>query len=254
MLLTVDIGNSNIVFGFFEEDKIESVLRLKTYKTPDQHFYALKINNHILENNLKPVDKVIISSVVPNITQSIELVTSKISNGPVRTIKADDLRKLDVKVSNPDEIGIDLVANALAAFRVYQKPTIVVDFGTALTFTVIDKDGNILGVAIAPGLETAVNSLVDKTAQLPTIPLEIPDSVIGKNTIHAMQAGVLFGYIGLIEKMLELINAELALEDRCKVIATGGLAVKLPSLRKHFDKTDQNLTLFGIKLIGEQFQ
>ena len=175
MLLTVDIGNSNIVFGFFEEDKIKSVLRLKTHKTPDQHFYALKISNHILENDITPVHNVIISSVVPDVTQSIENVTGKISSGLVKTIKPDDLRKLDVKIGNPDQIGIDLVANALAAFSIYQKPTIVVDFGTALTFTIIDKSGDIIGVTIAPGLETAVNSLVDKTAQLPTIPLEIPN-------------------------------------------------------------------------------
>ena len=127
---------------------------------------------------------------------------------------------------------------------------IAVDFGTALTFTTVDNRGNILGVAIAPGLKTAINSLTDKTAKLPPVPLEMPTSVIGKNTIHAIQAGTLMGYYGLVEKMIILINKEIGV--KCKVIATGGLSSVIEPLKESFDIIDKNLTLEGMRLIYEE--
>ena len=149
-------------------------------------------------------------------------------------------------IDNPHEIGSDLVANAVAAHDRFRDNVVVVDFGTALTFTVIDKAGKILGVAIAPGVLTAMKSLVGNTALLPEIPLELPDSVIGKNTVHAMQAGIMYGYAGLVEGVLKRIRNEIG---KCKIISTGGLSQVMTPLHHLFDTIEPHLTLEGMKLI-----
>ena len=154
-----------------------------------------------------------------------------------------------MRTQNPYEIGTDLLANAVAAKELHGGDTIVVDFGTALTFTVVDKDGLILGVNIAPGLKTAIKALVGQTAQLPEVPLELPESVLGKNTIHAIQNGVLWGYISMVEGMLDRIQKELGRE--VKVVATGGLSSILTPLHDRFDKVDRHLTLEGLRIIHQ---
>jgi type III pantothenate kinase len=165
-------------------------------------------------------------------------------------LNADTYPHLKIAINNPHEIGSDLVANAIAAmYRFPDSHSIVVDFGTALTFTTISKHKEILGVAIAPGLQTAIRALAQNTAKLPEVPLELPLSAIGKNTTHAMQAGVLLGYIGLVPFMIAQIEEELG--EKCKIIATGGLSTILKPLEKHFDQIDVLLTLDGLRIIGE---
>jgi type III pantothenate kinase len=157
--------------------------------------------------------------------------------------------QLKIDVNNPREIGSDLVANAVAAFEKSGGNCIVVDFGTALTFTTISKQGKILGVAIAPGLKTALNTLSEGTAKLPEVPLQVPKSVLGQNTIHAMQAGTLIGFSGLVQTLISRIKQEV--NSDCRVIATGGLASILDPDHSQFDQVEPNLTLEGLRLIQE---
>lgn len=164
-------------------------------------------------------------------------------------IQAKSYAKLPIRTHRPNEIGSDLMCNVMAAYTLYQEPVIVVDFGTALTFTAVDSSGEILGVNIVPGLQTAIKSLFTNTSKLPEVELKLPESVLGKDTIHAIQAGVLYGYTGLVKGMLDAIQAETGLSF--KVVATGGLSSILTTLEGTFDAVDRNLTLDGLRLITE---
>lgn len=141
------------------------------------------------------------------------------------------------------------MCNVMAAYSRYQKAVIVVDFGTALTFTVVDSKGEILGVNIVPGLKTAIGALFTSTSKLPEVELKLPESALGKNTVHAIQAGVLYGYTGLVKGMIETIETETGLTFT--IVATGGLSAILTTLEKTFDEVDRNLTLEGLRLITE---
>ena len=152
--------------------------------------------------------------------------------------------KLPIKILNPYEIGADLVANAVAAFQKFGNLTMIIDFGTALTFTTIGKNSEILGVAIAPGLRTAVGALAGKTAQLPQIHLIPPPSVLGENTIHAIQAGIVYGFTGLVDSIIEQTQNEL--NEKLNVVATGGLSSVIAPLTKYVKTTDEMLTLDGL--------
>ena len=164
-------------------------------------------------------------------------------------VNAHIFPKISISIDNPNEIGSDLVANAVAAFTKYHRNCVVVDFGTALTFTVVSGEGKILGVSIAPGLRTAVKALFSNTAQLPDVPLKLPESAIGKNTVHAIQAGILWGYEGLVRSMISKIRAELG--GDCIAIATGGLSSILTTLEGEFIEVNRELTLNGLRIIGE---
>ena len=157
--------------------------------------------------------------------------------------------ELSYEVPRPYEIGTDLVSNAYAAFRKYQRPCIIVDFGTALTFTTVNDIGYIKGVAIAPGIKTAMKALSNNTAQLPEIPLELPSSVIGMHTTHAMQAGILWGYVGIAKELISKIREEVGTEYIA--IATGGLSFVMEPLKNVFYAIDPELTLNGLKYMLE---
>ena len=157
---------------------------------------------------------------------------------------------LKVDIDDPTEIGNDLYSNAIAAYTKYKANCVIVDFGTALTFTVVSKDAEIAGVAIAPGLKTATKALFANTAQLPSVPLQMPHSVLGKNSIHAIQAGIMFGYEGLVRSMIQRIRSEMGGE--CIAIATGGLSSILTSLKDDFTEINIDLTIQGLKIVGEK--
>ncbi len=153
-------------------------------------------------------------------------------------------------IRNPYEIGADLVANAVAAFDRFKKNCVVVDFGTALTFTTVSASGEIAGVSIAPGIKTAIRSLSQHTAKLFDVPAEMPKSVLGKGTTHAIQAGVMIGYEGMVLHMLNRIREELN-DTGLMTVATGGLCMSIPSLQPVFSEIDPHLTLTGLKIISE---
>lgn len=251
MLLAIDIGNTDAVFGFFEGESLTHIFRVKApQEEQNLVYYDYRFRNFLLENGLSSVvfEKIMISSVVPSLTDVFVLLASNYSKQPAMLVSPDIFPKMKVKIDNPSEIGSDLFANAVAAYARYKTTCIVVDFGTALTFTVVSDQSELLGVAIAPGLKTAVNALFSKTAQLPEVPLEQPQSIIGKNSIHAIQAGILFGYEGMVKHNLQKIKAELGVP--CVVVATGGLSSILTNLESEFDEIDRSLTLNGIRIIG----
>ncbi|MDX2246544.1 MAG: type III pantothenate kinase [Bacteroidia bacterium] len=250
MLLVTDIGNSDIVFGVWEEGhwlyqwRHASSRYLSTGAALQKYAEEAGIN-------LRDFSQVIMSSVVPGVSPAVKTALGKLTGSPVTVIGPEIFRRMDMRIDNPDEIGSDLVANAVAAYSRFSQAAIVVDFGTALTFTTVSDRGEILGVAIAPGLKTAMQALFFNTAQLPVVPLELPTSAIGKNTAHALQAGILMGYVGLVNELLDRIQAELP--TKAKVLATGGLSSVLAPLKSRFDEVDPMLTLDGLRLIAEKY-
>ena len=170
---------------------------------------------------------------------------ANIFNQPVELVGPKLYEELNFKVPRPYEIGTDLVANAYSAHKQFKQACIVVDFGTALTFTTVNDDGYVLGVAIAPGIKTAMKALSSNTAQLPEIPLELPNSVIGLHTTHAMQAGILWGYVGITKELISKIRLEVG--DEYIAVATGGLSFVMEPLQDLFVTIDPQLTLNGLR-------
>ncbi|HLT07841.1 MAG TPA: type III pantothenate kinase [Cyclobacteriaceae bacterium] len=253
MFLSIDAGNSNIVFGFFDPSLGEwrHEFRVETARAITAIELGQKLSLFFLENNLGPgdVSRIGISSVVPEINPVLVECAAIFFGVAPYLINGSSYGKLRVSTHRPNEIGSDLMANMTAAYERFEQSCIIVDFGTALTFSVVDEQGRVAGVNIVPGLKTAVKSLFINTSKLPEVKLELPSSAIGQNTVHAIQAGVIYGYTGLVKGMLATIKEELGRD--CKVIATGGMSKILTPLEGTFDEVDRNLTLKGIKLITE---
>jgi type III pantothenate kinase len=253
MLLAIDIGNSNVVCGLSSNNHWAEQFRIHTVanKTSDEYEVIFRTLLSSRNVDLKKIDRVVLSSVVPSLISPIREMIRKLFKQEPLILGPDLYPRLQIGIKNPYEIGTDLVANAVAAHNKYSGNCIIVDFGTALTFTAIKEDGNLLGVSIAPGLKTAVGSLSQKTAQLPNIELSLPPSCIGQNTVHAMQAGIVLGYKGLVESLLAGIKKEM--EGKTTVVITGGLAnVMLPILEGE-NHHEPMLTLDGLKIIGNLF-
>lgn len=251
MLLAVDIGNTNVVLALYEDSIWEKTFRLPTLPEESPLFYKMKIVNLFLEEGipLGKIQKTVLSSVVPPLKDIFENILLELFSHQPILAKPTAYPEIKLAIDRQDEIGTDLFANAVAAYQLFQKDCIIVDFGTALTFTVVSKEGELLGVNIAPGLKTAIRALVGNTAQLPEVPLEIPKSAIGKNTMTAIQNGILLGYVGLVRHQIASIRAELG--GQYIAIATGGLSKILNVLKDDFEIVDMNLTVEGLRIIGE---
>lgn len=245
MLFVIDAGNTNIVGGVYNSGRLIETLRIRTVagKTEDEYGVIVKA---ILQDRgvaAASIDRVILSSVVPQLTAAMEKMARHLFGVEPVLLGPAVYGKLPVNVVAAHEIGSDLVADAMAAWTRFNGACLVVDFGTALTFTAVDSSGAIIGVSIAPGLGTAAGSLSTATAQLPSVPLEAPASAMGRNTVEAIQAGVVLGYTGLVEYMVGRIRKELG---GAKVVATGGLCRVLTDLTDVFDAIDPELTLRGL--------
>jgi type III pantothenate kinase len=253
MLMVIDIGNTNIVVGLFHGDDLVQDWRLFTDARRTDDEYSSILRSLFRDSGIAPgtIEKTIISSVVPNLNETFVHMIEKMTGKKALVLGPDLYHLLPVSVpeSAIHEIGTDIVCDAVAAFTLYRGACIVLDFGTALTFTAIDARGGIQGVAIAPGLGTAVKALFRDTAQLPSVPLEVPPSSLGKNTIHSIQAGVVLGYQGLAESLINRIRKDMGVD--APVIATGGLSHVLEKVTSAFDRVDPMLTLRGLKLIAE---
>ena len=251
MLLTFDIGNSDITIGFWREGRWEKVWRIPSKPDRPELFFGIKVRDSFAETGLDPfqVRTVVLSSVVPSLTDKIRsVIRSLFGNDPV-VLGPSLFEKLPIRVLNPYEIGSDLVANAMAAHLTYKRTCVVCDFGTALTFTTVSGQGEILGVSIVPGLRTAIKSLSQNTAKLFDVPLEIPKSALGRNTITAIQSGLVLGYDGLVRSVVTAIRTEL--KEDVPAIATGGMSFVIESLKPFFHDINPTLTLEGLRLIGE---
>jgi len=250
MILTIDIGNTNIVFGVAEQNEWIKIWRIQTdrSKTADEYeviFRSLFASSTI---NSSDINRTVLSSVVPSLVRPFREMLQVLLGNPIMLVEPQIYGSLPIEVLNPHEIGTDLVADATAAFISYGGPAMVIDFGTALTFTTIDQNGKILGVAIAPGLLTALRALTGNTAQLHDVQLNAPPSVLGNNTIHAIQSGIVFGFAGMVDSMIARTENELGL--KLKVIATGGLSFVLKNVSSRIEIIDENLTLDGLKYMA----
>ncbi|HRO09011.1 MAG TPA: type III pantothenate kinase [Saprospiraceae bacterium] len=249
-ILAIDTGNSNIVIALYQDGKWSNTFAYETKKLQPEFYYESALRSILLEWNIphpSVIQHAVISSVVPDLNDILISAVHNVTGIYPLLINPEVLKNLDIYVPLPYEIGSDLVANAYAAIRDYHDKCIIVDFGTALTFTAVDRSHGILGVTIAPGLKTAMYALFSKTAQLPVVPLEIPQNILGHDTVSAIQSGVLHGYVGLVREIVGQIKKTLS-EDY-KVIATGGLSAVLLPLDDLFDYKNRMLTLDGIKHI-----
>lgn len=250
MILVLDIGNSDITTGIWLNETWKPVWRLPSDVNLATPYYTAKLRDLFLEEGLKTdaLEAVVISSVVPDLTERLKTAVFLFTEKEPIVLSPQVYETLPIKILNPHQIGSDLVSNALAAFEFFKSACVIVDFGTALTFTTVSGEGEILGVSIVPGLKTSIKALTQNTAQLFEVPLEVPTSVLGKNTTHAIQAGVLHGYEGLVRTMLQKIKYELKDETLC-IVATGGLSSILPALKNDFTMINRNLTLDGLRLV-----
>lgn len=253
MFLSIDAGNSNVVISFYDsnDQAWTREFRMDTKANLSELELNQRFGLYLLENDLqtKAIAKVGISSVVPEINRTLESFSKNFLRSDPYLITGRSYDRLPVRTTKPDEIGADLMCNVMAAYTRYRSACVVVDFGTALTFTVVSTSGEVLGVNIVPGIKTAVKSLFNNTAKLPEVQLAVPKSAIGKDTIHSIQAGVIYGYVGLVNGILDAIFEELGTVT--PVIGTGGLSHLLPKLERRFDHIDRHLTVEGIRLITE---
>ncbi len=251
MLLAVDVGNTDIVAGLSEGDRWVEIWRKPSKVKERPETYMQWLSLLFLESNFVPrqVTQVVYSSVVPNLNDALLPAFARMFGVNPVVIGPGTYPLMKVDIHHPYELGTDLFANAVAAHHRYQMNCVIVDFGTALTFTTVAKEGIIKGVAIAPGLKTAVRSLFANTAQLPEVPLIMPESPIGKNTVEAIQSGVLLGYEGLVKSMIQRIRREF--DGHLMAIGTGGHSSVITTLAEEFTEIDKNLTLEGLRIIGE---
>lgn len=251
MLLAIDIGNTNIVFGVYHEASWQHLWRIQTvhHRMPDEYavlFQSLLGREAGLE--LSDFQQAIVSSVVPQLTHGMANMIERRMNHPVLVLTHDLDLGIQIDTDAPDRVGADLLADSVAAYARFEDDCIVVDFGTATTFTVVTKPGIMRGTAIAAGLNATIDGLVRLTAQLPQIEIATPPSIIGRNTVHSMQAGLVVGYVAMVEGIISRIKAELGTNP--KVIATGGLSGIIAKLTDVFDEIDPWLTLEGLRLIA----
>ena len=251
MLLVVDIGNSNIVMGVYDGINLLCSWRLSTNAQMTADEYGATILNLFMFNNIKTsdVNDVIISCVVPPILSSLEEISMKYFNVNPLIVNSDIKTGLSYLYGNPKELGADRIVNSVAGYSKYGAPLIIVDFGTATTFCVLNENGQYLGGAITAGLGISADALFQRTSRLPRIELVKPEQAIGNTTVTAMQSGLIFGYIAQVDGIIKRIKAELKLDP--KVIATGGIAPLIAAECENVDIIEQDLTLEGLRIIYE---
>ncbi len=251
MLLAVDIGNTNITFGLYEGQELGPRWRIRTIheKMPDE--YGVLMVQLFDHSGRDPgdVSGIVIGSVVPPLTQAFQEASRRYIGPEPLVVDAGVRTGVRIRYDDPRQVGADRVADAAAVKALYSVPACVVDFGTGTTFDAISRDGDYLGGAIAPGIGIAAQALFERTAKLPRVELSRPPSVIGRNTPHAMQSGLLFGYVGLVEGMVTRFKA--ALGPDTGIVATGGLAEVVASETEVIDIVDPWLTLHGLRIIYE---
>jgi type III pantothenate kinase len=252
MLLCIDIGNTNIVLGLWSGSQWVTHWRVRTVREqmPDEYAILLKALLQDSGHAMADVKRVVLSSVVPPLTTVFAELFRRYRSMEPLVVGPGVRTGLRIRIDNPVELGADLVANAVAAYEQFRCACIIVDFGTATTFSAVSKEGDFLGVAIAPGLGVAAEALSSRTAQLPRVSLVPPPTAIGRNTTHSMQSGLILGYVGLVEGLIHRIRDELGGEAR--VVATGGLCDVLAPLTKEIGVISPWLTLEGLRLIADR--
>ena len=250
MLLTIDSGNTNVVFAVFDGDEQRGVWRASSdpKRTADEYAVWLTQLMALKGLSLKDVTGVIVANVVPAARFSLRKLCNVYFDAEPLIVGAPDVELgIENRIDRPESAGADRLANAVAAHHHYGGPAIVIDFGTATNFDIVDAEGNYIGGVLAPAAQHSVEALYRVAAQLPRVSIERPEKVIGKDTVPAMQSGIFWGYVGLIEGLTSRIKKEFGQE--MKVIGTGGLAPVYAAATEAIDEVDQDLTLRGLVLI-----
>ncbi|MED4802179.1 type III pantothenate kinase [Bacillus atrophaeus] len=252
MLLVIDVGNTNTVIGVYHDGELEYHWRIETsrHKTEDEFGMLLHSLFEYVGLMFEQIEGIIISSVVPPIMFALERMCKKYFHIDPQIVGPGMKTGLNIKYDNPKEVGADRIVNAVAAIKLYGSPLIVVDFGTATTYCYIDENKQYMGGAIAPGITISTEALYSRAAKLPRIEIARPDQIIGKNTVTAMQSGILFGYVGQVEGIVKRMKWQSSQEP--KVIATGGLAPLIANESDCIDIVDPFLTLKGLEIIYER--
>ncbi len=252
MLLTIDIGNTNVTLGAYDSNLLSFTARLSTDtgKTSDQ--YAIEMNSLFSLYNISPedIEDCIISSVVPAVGKSISTAVSKLFHIVPLMLGPGVKTGLNIKIDNPAQLGADLVAGAVGAMEAYTMPCVIIDMGTASTISVLDRNGTFLGGVIAAGVKLTLKALAENTAQLTSIPIEAPKSVIGANTVECMQSGLVYGTAAMLDGLLAQIEQELG--EKPTIVATGGLSRDITAHCKTNIIYNQNLLLDGLRAIYEK--
>ena len=254
MLLTVDVGNTNTVLGVFEGEELIKSWRVKTDPRTTADELWLQFNALVSGYTLTGLS--ICSTVPATLRELRTMINSYFAELPTTIVEPGTKTGVQLLVDNPKEIGADRIVNTLAAHTLYGGPAIVVDFGTSTNLDVVSPKGEFLGGSLAPGIEISVDALASRAAQLRKVELIRPKSVIGKNTVEALQSGTIFGFAGQVDGLVDRITAELALDydEAPTVIATGGLAPLIIGVAETIDEYEPDLTLIGLRLIHEKNQ
>lgn len=253
MLLAIDVGNTNITCGIFDGEKMLSTFRLTTKQTRTSDEFGITMLNLITNNALSvdDVTDIIVASVVPKINYS--LYSALIKYFDITPIEVGPGIKTGIRLQldNPRQVGADRIVDAVAAYEIYGGPVIVIDFGTATTYDLVTEDGTLIGGATAPGAQTSASALWDAAAKLPEVEIRKPDTVLAKETIPSMQAGIYYSQIGQTEMIIRQIRKESGLEN-IKAVATGGLGALIMAGTETIDIYDPALTLRGLQIIFEK--
>ncbi|MDR0671087.1 MAG: type III pantothenate kinase [Oscillospiraceae bacterium] len=252
MLLVVDVGNSNIVFGCVRGEKISGMFRMETDIHKTEYEYAVAIRQILDLDEIDPrvFTGAIISSVVPPLTNPMRLAVRKITGCDALIVGAGLKTGLNIRIDNPAQLGSDLVATGVAAAAAYELPVIIFDMGTATTIGVVDERANFIGGAIFPGVALSMDALVHSTSQLPKVPIEAPARGISANTIDCMKSGAIFGTAAMMDGMIDRFEAELGMPAR--VVATGGLSARVVPHCRHAVIHDETLLLRGLRILYEK--
>lgn len=254
MILTMDIGNTNIKTALFQEGEMVRYWRISTNKMYTSDEYGILLSNMFVHDHVSPeeVEGIIISSVVPTINYTIDHMCQKYFRKVPMFIGPGIKTGINIRYEHPRELGSDRIANAVAAYEEYGGPVIYIDFGTASTFGVVDEKGSFLGGTIFPGIKLASEALSSGTAKLPRFELTKPENVIGRTTLTNLQSGMYYGFVGMMEHIVKCMKQELGKD--AVVVATGGMAQMLAKESKVIDHVDGQLTLKGLYLIYQRNQ